>query len=190
MNKFEKLFCVIINRIRYFFLGFFASVDIALITFISLKCELRIRKGGKIRLRRYSQIWERTVISIAENAIVRIGENSFINRNCCIVAHKEISIGDNVAIGPNCYIYDHNHDIYKRGSYISKRIEIQSGVWIGAGCIILPGVIIGENSVIAAGSVVSKNVPANTMLIQKRDNTYQKIRDDKNVQSNSNDVNI
>ena len=47
-------------------------------------------------------------------------------------------------------------------------MAIGKNVWIGAGAIILKGVIIGENSVISAGSIVTKDIPANTILIQKR----------------------
>lgn len=37
--------------------------------------------------------------------------------------------------------------------------------------VILKGITIGENSVISAGCIVTKDVPINTILIQKRTNT-------------------
>lgn len=40
--------------------------------------------------------------------------------------------------------------------------------------IILKGVVIGESAVIASGSIVTKDVPAYTVLIQKRNNEYKK----------------
>lgn len=40
---------------------------------------------------------------------------------------------------------------------------------------VLKGITIGENSVIAAGSVVVSNVPPNTILYQKRNNSYKSI---------------
>lgn len=47
----------------------------------------------------------------------------------------------------------------------------KKNVWIGANVIILKGVTIGENSVVSAGSIITKDVPANTILVQKRTNT-------------------
>ena len=47
--------------------------------------------------------------------------------------------------------------------------------WIGANTVILRGTHIGANSVIAAGCVVSGNIPANTILVQKRENSLISI---------------
>jgi acetyltransferase-like isoleucine patch superfamily enzyme len=38
-------------------------------------------------------------------------------------------------------------------------------VWIGSRVIILPGISIGHHSVIGAGSVVTKDVPANCLMV-------------------------
>lgn len=38
-------------------------------------------------------------------------------------------------------------------------------MWVGGSCVILAGVTIGDNSIVAAGSVVTKNVPANTIVV-------------------------
>ena len=50
---------------------------------------------------------------------------------------------------------------------------VKKNAWIGAGVIILKGVTIGENAVVASGCVVTKDVPDNTILIQKRLSTYK-----------------
>ncbi|BAV86488.1 maltose O-acetyltransferase [Rothia aeria] len=44
-------------------------------------------------------------------------------------------------------------------------ITVGDNVWIGGGAIILGGVSIGENAVIGAGSVVTKDVPANAVVV-------------------------
>ena len=54
------------------------------------------------------------------------------------------------------------------GGYFCDDVTIGDHVWIGANVTILKGVTIGENSVIASGSIVTKDVPANTMFLQKR----------------------
>ena len=43
--------------------------------------------------------------------------------------------------------------------------SIATGVWIGAGSVLLPGVSIGDNSVIGAGSIVTKDIPANVVAV-------------------------
>lgn len=42
-------------------------------------------------------------------------------------------------------------------------VEIDDGVWIGAGAIVNPGVSIGARSVIGSGSVVTKDIPADVV---------------------------
>ena len=119
----------------------------------------RIIYGEKIEIRPNAEL-------TARNGEIEIGNNCFINRNCMIVAHEKITIGDNVTIGPGTVIYDHDHD--RKGGYIISPVKIESGVWIGANVVVLKGVTIGANSVVAAGNVVSKDVPPDTVLIQKR----------------------
>jgi acetyltransferase-like isoleucine patch superfamily enzyme len=48
---------------------------------------------------------------------------------------------------------------------ISKGIVIQDNVWIGTGARILDGVHIGQNAIVGAGSVVSRDVPADSMVL-------------------------
>jgi len=110
-------------------------------------------------------------LAVRDNANLSIGSSVFINRNTTIIARQSITIDDGVTIGPNVCIYDHDHDIYNRGRYIKKNVIIKKNVWIGANVIILKGVTIGENSVVSAGSIITKDVPANTILVQKRTNT-------------------
>jgi maltose O-acetyltransferase len=44
-------------------------------------------------------------------------------------------------------------------------VIIEDHVWIGSRVIILPGISIGHHSVIGAGSVVTKDVPANCLMV-------------------------
>ena len=111
------------------------------------------------------------LLAVRNNAKLSIGSGVFINKNTIITARQCIIIGDGETIGPNVCIYDHDHNIYDVGEYVLDSVTIKENVWIGANVIVLKGVTIGENSVISAGSVVTKNVPSNTILIQKRNNT-------------------
>lgn len=85
----------------------------------------------------------------------------------------QIVIGDDVQFSPNVMVYDHDHDYKAKGGvksmkYKTSPIFIGNNVWIGANSIILRGVRIGDNAVIGAGCIVNKDVPDNTVLVQKR----------------------
>lgn len=79
-----------------------------------------------------------------------------------------LTIEDGVGIGPRVTILIHSdpspsplQKIYPKKTL---PVHIKSGVWIGAGAIILPGVTIGECSLIAAGSVVIHDVLPYTVV--------------------------
>lgn len=105
---------------------------------------------------------------------MELGNGVFINRNTIITSRRSIIIEDGVTIGPNVCIYDHDHNVNNRGEYILQNVVVKKNVWIGSGVIILKGVTIGENAVVASGSVVTKDVPDNTILIQKRQSFLKK----------------
>lgn len=111
---------------------------------------------------------------------IYFGNQCYINNNCTILGYKEITVGDNVFIGPNCVICDHDHDIMNHNNFVFSEIVIDDNVWIGANVTILKGVHIGENAVISAGSVITKDIPPNTIVIQKRNNTLIKIKQTEN----------
>lgn len=111
---------------------------------------------------------------------LRIGNSTSFNAGCIITCKDRITIGKNNAFGPRVMIYDHDHVFnsvngVKNSDFALDCIEIGDNCWIGAGTIILRGTHIGSNCIIAAGSVVKGTVPDNTILIQKRTNTYKGV---------------
>lgn len=122
------------------------------------KC--RIHSGCKLKVRK--------------NALLNLESDVSLNYGCMFFCHKRISVGEGTEFGPNVLIYDHDHDFRVAGGLKEKKftygeVIIGKNCWIGAGCIILRGVHIGDNAVVAAGSVVTKDIPANTLFIQKRE---------------------
>jgi len=72
-----------------------------------------------------------------------------------------ISIGDNTIIGYNTTLLAHEYLIEE---YRLGKIEIGSGVMIGACTTILPGVTIGDGAIISASTLVNKDVPAGAFV--------------------------
>jgi acetyltransferase-like isoleucine patch superfamily enzyme len=46
-----------------------------------------------------------------------------------------------------------------------EKTLVKKGASIGSGCTILANITIGENAIVGAGSVVTKDVPANTIVV-------------------------
>lgn len=107
---------------------------------------------------------------IISKGLLKIGNHVFLNQNVFITCLNKITIGNGVSIANNVVIVDHNHSNGEKNRFEYGEIFIGDNVWIGANCVILKGVTIGENSIIAAGSIVTKNVPPNSTLIQKKVN--------------------
>lgn len=103
-----------------------------------------------------------------------MGDHSSIGPHGYVGCSGKITIGSNVMIGPKCSLFAENHvfdckdTTIKEQGVKQKGITIEDDCWIGSNTIILDGVTIGKGSVIAAGSVISKDVPAYSVLIQKR----------------------
>ena len=98
-----------------------------------------------------------------------IGERTFINYSFTALDVAPITIGNDVQIGPNVQLLTPTHPVEpgpRRDKLeAAKPITVKNNVWIGGGAIILPGVTVGENSVIGAGSVVTRDVPANVVVV-------------------------
>ena len=97
----------------------------------------------------------------APRLVIRSG--TYVNRFTMFDASESIEVGRNCLVGPFCYITDHDHGINASSPIVEQAlvgspVRIGSGVWIGAGAIILKGVTIGSNAVIGAGAVVTRHV--------------------------------
>lgn len=103
-----------------------------------------------------------------------IGSNVNIEQNVHIICGSRVSIGNNVSITGGVAIVDVHHPyddvssdvkIGNRIQCVGNYIDIEDGVFIGYGAIILPNVKIGRNSVIGAYSVVNKDVPEFSVVV-------------------------
>ena len=107
---------------------------------------------------------------------LKIGEKVFINHSLCVSAAAGIEIEDGVQIAPQVTILTVNHDLKNKTMVKCSPVHIKKGAWIGARAIILPGVTIGENAVVGAGSVVTKDVLANTVVVENPAKVIKEIK--------------
>lgn len=124
-----------------------------------------------------TRIWQYAVIF----------KNAKIGKNCNICAHtlieNDVTIGDSVTVKSGVYIWDgtviednvfigpcvaFTNDKMPRSKVYPDKFEgiiIKKNASIGANSTLLPGIVIGENAMIGAGSVVTKDVPANAVVM-------------------------
>lgn len=138
-----------------------------------VSAELRLHKGGRLTIGRHLSAQRDVLVSACPGAELSMGNNVNLNESCSIVARRKITIGDDVLFGPNVKVYDHDHDYHKLGqerktSFVTGEIQIGSGVWIGANCVILKNTKIGDNCVFGAGTIIKGEYPANTLVVQER----------------------
>ena len=84
---------------------------------------------------------------------------------CGVQLWNGITLEDNVFIGSNVTFCNDRYPRSGNSHFLLERTLIKKGASIGANATILPGLTIGENSIIGAGSVVTKNVPADAVVI-------------------------
>lgn len=104
-----------------------------------------------------------------------MGEHSSIGPYGYIGCSGRITIGKNVMFGPKCSLFAENHNFSDTETSIKsqgvnqKGITIEDDVWIGSNVTILDGVTIGRGSVIGAGTLITKDVPAGSIVVDKRE---------------------
>jgi maltose O-acetyltransferase len=111
---------------------------------------------------------------------LRIGTYCGFNVRSYFELDGKVTIGDHVAVGQDVMFLTRTHDgsrpAQRGGNTGSAPIEVGNGAWLGARCTIMPGVKIGAGSVIGASVVVTKDVPANVLLMGNRSISLAKWR--------------
>lgn len=113
---------------------------------------------------------------------LRMGQRCFVNRNCYLDLEAEISIGDDVVVGHGSTVVTSVHAIgppsRRAGDVEGRRVNIESGAWIGANALILPGVTVGAGAIVAAGAVVTADVPADAVVAGVPAKVVRKLDDE------------
>jgi acetyltransferase-like isoleucine patch superfamily enzyme len=98
---------------------------------------------------------------------ITLGKRIFLNSGCTLQDQGGVVIGDDCLIGHNAVFATLNHDLdpSRRADMHPAPIVLGRNVWVGSNATILSGVTIGDNAVVAAASVVTKDVPANAVVV-------------------------
>ena len=137
-----------------------------------------VKLGTNVKLSKFVNLYGCTV---GENtkigAFVEIQKNAIVGKNCKISSHtficESVTIEDNVFVGHNVTFIN---DTYPRATAADGRLQtdgewqiestlVKRGASIGSGATILCNVTIGENAIVGAGSVVTRDVPANSIVV-------------------------
>jgi acetyltransferase-like isoleucine patch superfamily enzyme len=109
-------------------------------------------------------------------AFVEVQKNATIGKRCKISSHtfvcEGVTIEDNVFIGHGVMFINDSYprattdgQLQTEADWKVERTVVKKGASVGTGVTILANVTIGENAIVGAGSVVTKDVPANTIVV-------------------------
>jgi len=76
-----------------------------------------------------------------------------------------VRLADDVFVGPNVTFTNDPFPRSKQYPESFARTEVAQGASIGGGAVILPGIRIGQRAMVGAGAVVTKDVPANAIVV-------------------------
>ncbi|GAC1675325.1 MAG: acyltransferase [Candidatus Acidiferrum sp.] len=137
-----------------------------------------VKLGKDVRLSQFinlygCEIGDETKIG----AFVEIQKNSRVGRRCKISSHtficEGVEIEDNVFIGHGVTFINDTYprataaggELQTEADWKVEKTRICKGASIGSGSTILCNVSVGENAIVGAGSVVTKDVPANSIVV-------------------------
>ncbi|HXH47965.1 MAG TPA: acyltransferase [Terriglobia bacterium] len=137
-----------------------------------------VRLGSGVKLSKFvnlygCEIGDETKIG----AFVEVQKNASIGSRCKISSHtficEGVTIEDNVFVGHGVTFINDSYpratnadgSLQTESDWKVERTLIKKGASIGSGSTILANVTIGENAIVGAGAVVTKDVPANVIVV-------------------------
>jgi UDP-2-acetamido-3-amino-2,3-dideoxy-glucuronate N-acetyltransferase len=137
-----------------------------------------VKIGKNVKIHDFVNLYGCTIGDNSKiGAFVEIQKNALVGRNVKISTHtficEGVTIEDDVFVGHNVSFIN---DKYPRSVTTSGALQkdedwkviptsVKRGASIGTSATILCGVTIGKNAIVGAGSVVTKDVPANTVVV-------------------------
>ena len=95
-----------------------------------------------------------------------IGKNFFIDHGMGVVIGETSEIGDNVTIYHATTLGGISPSIKSdEQRYVKRHPTLKNNVIVGSGAQVLGPIVVGENAKIGANAVVTKDVPANAVMV-------------------------
>ena len=137
-----------------------------------------VKVGNNVKLSKFINLYGCEVGDDTKiGAFVEIQKNAKVGRRCKISSHTFIcdgvTIEDEVFVGHNVTFVNDSFPLATNGTGALQteadwKVEatlVKRGASIGSGATILSNVVIGENALIGAGCVVTRDVPANAIVV-------------------------
>ncbi len=137
-----------------------------------------VKLGQNVKLSKFINLYGCEVGDDTKiGAFVEIQKNAKVGSRCKISSHtficEGVTIEDEVFVGHNVTFVN---DSFPRATSRTGALQteqdwkvevtlVKKGASIGSGVTILANVVIGENALIGAGSVVTRDVPANAIMV-------------------------
>jgi acetyltransferase-like isoleucine patch superfamily enzyme len=144
--------------------------------FLSIAPDVKL--GQRVKLSKFINLYGCDIGDDSKlGAFVEVQRNAKVGRCCKISSHtficEGVTIEDDVFVGHGVVFIN---DTYPRATnsegslqtesdWAVERTIIKKKASIGSGATILANVTIGENAIVGAGSVVTKDVPANSIVV-------------------------
>lgn len=129
-------------------------------------------RGSRITIGSRTRVHSGSKLKVRAGGTLILEDNVAINYNCILHCRQRVVIGAGSSLGPNVCIFDQDHD-FRAGldelRFVNAPVEIGRNCWLGANVIVLKGTTIGDNCMIGAGCVVKGDIPANSVVTQKRE---------------------
>ena len=144
--------------------------------YLSIADDVKI--GENVKLANFINLYGCTIGDNTKiGTFVEVQKNATIGRNCKISSHtficEGVTIEDHVFIGHSVTFINDTYprattspgDLKTDSDWEVEPTIVKKGASIGSGAVILSNVTVGENAIIGAGSVVTKDVPADAIVI-------------------------
>lgn len=147
-------------------IGEYSILCPSVVLYTGSKIGSRTLLGDFCSIREECEVGDNCLISrnVSINYNTKIGNNTKIMDNTHITG--DMVIGENVFI--SALVVTTNDNTMGRVDYSSDHVigpVIEDNVTIGAGANLLPNIRIGYNATVGAGAVVTKDVPANKLVM-------------------------
>ena len=144
--------------------------------FVSIAPDVRL--GKDVKLAKFINLYGCDVGDETKiGAFVEIQKNARVGRRCKISSHtficEGVTIEDQVFIGHGVMFINDSYprattaagDLQTAADWKVEHTVVKKGASIGSGATVLCNVTIGERAIVGAGSVVTRDVPADTIVV-------------------------